>query len=350
MLWVGIVAGWLAGLVLHEAGHAVAAAILGLAVQRITIGLGPRLTAIRCVETTLELRSIPLAGFVSVYWLHETGRLRRLIYVASGPFVNFLLFVLGNWVNDQSPWYDFSFGFALAQIALLSVGLFPHMAWLDGNKVPSDGLRLWQLITGFEKQLPNASQIYETLFRAYCADRMPRPPKSQAAQRILYQISRPEIADLMDRRTSWAALMRELARGNLRPWEEAGVLDHLVTSGLMTGEPMLRALSDEWSARALALAPRAATLNGSRGSVLVELGRHEEGKLCLQRVSDEAPPFDVFLSRGFEAKADSALGNFAAAQSAMSKARAAFALLPKSDRNLAMLTRFELETAGEPAG
>jgi len=78
--------------------------------------------------------------------------------------------------------------------------------------------------------------------------------------------------------------------------------------------------------------------------VLVELGHYQAGKQLLQKVGDEAPLFDVFMSRGYEAIAEGAQGNSAAAASALVKASAAFAQLPRSVKNVAMMTRFESES------
>jgi len=344
MLLAAMIAGWLLGLVMHEAGHAAAAAALGLAVQRITIGSGRLLASLRCSETILEWRAFPWAGSVHVYWLRESSRLRRAGYVAGGSVVNFFMLVLGNLVDDHSPLFDFSFGFVLAQLGLLGVTLVPSMGRLDGKMFPSDGLRLWRLLTGIEKRLPGAGLAYESLLGVHCPNGVPDVQRSKAAQRVLYQIAKGELADLTVQRAAWAALMRELARGNLKTWEEAWVLDHLVTSALTTGEPMLRSRYDGWSARAIVLAPQITTLSGSRGGVLVELGHYQAGKQLLQKVGDEAPLFDVFMSRGYEAIAEGAQGNSAAAASALVKASAAFAQLPRSVKNVAMMTRFESES------
>jgi hypothetical protein len=66
------------------------------------------------------------------------------------------------------------------------------------------------------------------------------------------------------------------------------------------------------------------TLVGSRGAVLVEIGRYQEGKALLETVAfaNEAPWFDLLMSRIFLARAEHALGNAAAVDDLVTDARA----------------------------
>jgi hypothetical protein len=62
--------------------------------------------------------------------------------------------------------------------------------------------------------------------------------------------------------------------------EEMLVLDTLLTYGLACGDTELRPHLDEWSLRASELGPEIATLIGTRGAVLVELGQFAAGRIC----------------------------------------------------------------------
>src|SRR5712691_6883057 len=70
-------------------------------------------------------------------------------------------------------------------------------------------------------------------------------------------------------------LLLKLECGDLVREEKMWVLDALVTDGLISGDPAVRARLDEWSLQALELGPELPTLLGTRGAVLVELGRYE---------------------------------------------------------------------------
>jgi dienelactone hydrolase len=159
-----------------------------------------------------------------------------------------------------------------------------------------------------------------------------RPPistRSLGIVRISYHVARHQrLNDRGSHRKAWAALQRELARGDLTPEEEMYALDWLITDGLTPtltfADPLFRRKLDEWSERALRLGPKVKTLIGSRGSVLVELGRYQEGKALLQAVvfAKGGPLLDSLLTRMFLARAEFALGNRAAANRLITEARA----------------------------
>ena len=87
---------------------------------------------------------------------------------------------------------------------------------------------------------------------------------------------------------------------------------------------VLRPDLDLWSQRALRLGPKVKTLIASRGAVLIELGRHREGKALLETVAfaDGVSLADSLLNRIFLARAEHALGNAAAAGRLLAEARA----------------------------
>lgn len=78
----------------------------------------------------------------------------------------------------------------------------------------------------------------------------------------------------------------------------------------------------DWSAKAVSLAPRESTLLGTRGAVLVETGRIEEGEAILQDViAKSADDIDHGHAHFFLALAARARGDHPAAISAARRAR-----------------------------
>src|SRR5262249_24927542 len=132
-------------------------------------------------------------------------------------------------------------------------------------------------------------------------------------------------ADADARHDFRAALLHEVEAGDLAPEEKMLVLDALVTDALVSRDPAVLPRLDDWSRQALALGPDLPTLLGSRGAVLVELGRYEEGKALLGPLAaaSQAGSFDSFMSRAFLALAERALGNETAARQLANAARAA---------------------------
>jgi predicted Zn-dependent protease len=105
------------------------------------------------------------------------------------------------------------------------------------------------------------------------------------------------------------------------------VLDALGTDALFFRDPALLVHLDEWSLRAVTLAPNIATVRATRGWALVELGRYAEAKPILEPLTLSAEaPFDRILSHAFLARAEHALGDAAAARHHASEARNATAL------------------------
>jgi len=84
---------WIPLLFIHEFGHAVMAKLLGWRIQRVVIGMGRVLTQTRLLGAPMEIRTIPLEGFVQI--APKTLKLARfkhaLIYFA-GPGIELLVF------------------------------------------------------------------------------------------------------------------------------------------------------------------------------------------------------------------------------------------------------------------
>jgi regulator of sigma E protease len=79
--------------VVHEAGHLLAARLVGIPAAEFSVGLGPRLWSRRWRGTEYALRAIPLGGFV-VPALDEADFRsvpfrRRLLFFLGGPLANF---------------------------------------------------------------------------------------------------------------------------------------------------------------------------------------------------------------------------------------------------------------------
>ena len=147
------------------------------------------------------------------------------------------------------------------------------------------------------------------------------------------------------------AMMRELARGNLRPEEEATVLDSLLTYGLISGDRKLRPHLEEWSVRALNLVPNLPTLVGTRGSVWVELGHHGAGKSLLlplaleveQHAASSDGQFDALMIELFLARAEFALGNVEAASAMAAAAQRTAKPILSSPSVRMVMARFDRE-------
>lgn len=293
----------------HEAGHLICALVTGMSVRQVTIGAGPLLFRRRLGETWFELRLLPTLGYVINYPATVVRRGRIALFVSGGVLANAAV-IAG--VTTFAPWSDDVTGpIVLTQAWLILVALMPSTVRIDGNdQIGSDGRQLWQLLSMKSGEPTAAAKLYAQLIANYAHGGEP-PPPTQASLRIMYQVFR------LDRWTNQAkarefveALLRELQRGGLPAAEEVLVIDTLLTHAFVLGDPILRPRLDALSERALTLAP-SATLSGSRGSALVEIGRYAEGKVILEELimRDGLSPFDIFMTEAHLARAEQGLGN-----------------------------------------
>ena len=100
-------------IVVHEAGHYLAARRFGMKVERFSIGFGPVLLAFRRRETEFAISALPLGGYVKMVGEGDENELspedqersfagkpplQRIVIVAAGPVFNivfaYLIFVL----------------------------------------------------------------------------------------------------------------------------------------------------------------------------------------------------------------------------------------------------------------
>jgi regulator of sigma E protease len=106
MNWVYIFVGFCLLIILHEAGHFVAAKATGMRVERFFLFFGPTIWSFKKGETEYGVKSIPLGGYVKITGMnpeeevppeHEAKAYykqkvwKRIVVVAAGPAVNIVL-------------------------------------------------------------------------------------------------------------------------------------------------------------------------------------------------------------------------------------------------------------------
>ena len=305
------------GAVASKLGRLLCARVGSIPIRRMVIGRGPVLVCGRIGDMRVEVRLVPTGAVVTCAESPSMPkRSAVLLHLLSG---------------------------ALASVVVIGVIIWLHLAGVVPTILRNDvgtPVVIAQLgILVFAQLLVIAGSVAEPFVYAGSRQITPyregttRPPistRSLGFVRLMHSAALDQMRNTAEsRRKAWAALQREVGRGDLTAEEEMFALDWLITHGLAAdrpifGDPMLRPKLDEWSERALRLGPKVKTLVGSRGAVLVELGRYREGKALLQTIAaaKAAPLFDALLVRIFLARAEHALGNAAAARSLIAQARA----------------------------
>ncbi len=156
---------WIPLLFIHEFGHAIMAKLLGWRIERTVIGFGRVLGQTHLLGAPLEIRMIPLEGFVQI--APKTTHLARfkhaLIYFA-GPGIELLLFFLiffylGGVDGFFSMSNDYARialqGFAFAALVGAVINLIPMGIITKDGSTPNDGMGILLCLfsTGMDYEL-----------------------------------------------------------------------------------------------------------------------------------------------------------------------------------------------------
>ena len=141
---------WIPLLFIHEFGHAIMAKLLGWRVQRTVIGFGKVLIHTRLLGAPMEIRAIPLEGFVQIApkTVHQAQLKHALIYFA-GPGIELLAFLLimiflGGFEQLFTITNDYFRitlqSFAYAALAGAVINLIPLGIITKEGSTPNDGM------------------------------------------------------------------------------------------------------------------------------------------------------------------------------------------------------------------
>jgi hypothetical protein len=295
------------------------------------------------------LRALPISGFAAPVTYNNIGKPSIVLFLLGGVLGNSALigFVAAlDYVTGPSilpPFIRDAFGPVIfVQVYYVVVSLAP-LGILMGLPVWNDGRLIVAALRGRLGTGMDLYHFYRQTMTRYGAEIDARP--SAAWNRIVPHLFRSEVwTNEFARGDALAAAERELVRGSLTPEEEMWVLDYMISVGLVSGDLQFRSRLDRWSERARELGPDVATLKGSRGAVLVELGQFEAGRALLQELAaaNNGRAIDVAMTTIFLALAEQGLGNSPAARRLLTDARR----MVEADSVLAFLHPLTERTAG----
>jgi regulator of sigma E protease len=106
MSWLLVILGFSLLIVLHEAGHFVAAKACGMRVEKFYLFFGPKIASVRRGETEYGIATIPAGGYVKISGMNPEDKLppgeehrgyyempvwKRIVVIGAGPAVNIAL-------------------------------------------------------------------------------------------------------------------------------------------------------------------------------------------------------------------------------------------------------------------
>src|SRR5690349_6006221 len=148
MSWVYVFLGFCALILLHEAGHFVAAKRTGMRVESFFLFFGPTLWSFKRGETEYGIKCIPLGGYVKINGMNPEEDMppgeehrayyrqkvwKRIVVAAAGPAVNIVLaFVILFAVFDIGGLSD---GAVKPVVAETTEGSGAHKVLQDGDRI-----------------------------------------------------------------------------------------------------------------------------------------------------------------------------------------------------------------------
>jgi hypothetical protein len=140
---------WIPLLAVHEAGHAVAAVLLGWRVHRVVIGMGRPLIRFAVGRTPVEIRLFPVEGFVLPSPTNLTApHLKSALIYFAGPGAELLVLAglaaaLGPTTllsRTENMWLLVAQSLAVTILASAFFNLVPHYVLDARRQVANDGL------------------------------------------------------------------------------------------------------------------------------------------------------------------------------------------------------------------
>src|SRR5262245_30226031 len=298
----------------HELGHFVCAKLVGMSPQLMKVGKGFRILRKSFFGAQLELFILPAGGMTYAYYpdtrwpTFEYLKLKLIVYGIGGCLANSVLLICLILVFVYTDLLALRYLICI-EVMMIIIALVPIDGRLYGMKFPSDGKRILFILT----------QDYQRLFFADHQKALARIAGDQAEPKPLFNNDKKTLELFVKAETELAyrhfdeaiALWNQLLNAeNASGIERAYLLEMLASIVINHGQKQYLTQADGWTQEAMKLAGFSKTIQGTRGAILVELGKYEEGKQMLfPLTAPDNDPIDITISGYYLAKADHRLGN-----------------------------------------
>lgn len=308
------------GVILHEAGHLVAAQVMGGRPRRMVIGRGHEvwrrtMYGIKVIVNQDMKGGLATATFPQL----DRPRLQFSVYVLGGIAANlglalfaYILFGLDTSFLLGEDGIDVPSAFIAANVLLALVNLFPFHVHYQGIPIPSDGLNFYRTLTGPAEDFQLAI-YHEDLFTAleYMEEQAYESART-IYERLLEVEAYHELAQVnlsiieLKEGAYEAVLTRLLPLLVEKERVAAGALDAIIFNNLAWTHLVLDNLDEahRYAEQAVELNGQQEYILGTWGSVLISTGEIEKGVEILEQQAD----FDHVNSQTLAASVYLALG------------------------------------------
>jgi Flp pilus assembly protein TadD len=288
---------WVVIIVVHESAHAIAGKILGFKVFSISIGYGRPVAETRLLGIKLKLNlGLPGGETILATQASDWFRLRWWLAVFSGPASDLIVLLLIYYlvgrasireslrellIQDKPSALAIVF---LVNAVILLANLLPlRLRWSSRYPV-ADGYQLVTIPFLRESRIAEHRARYNVLEAIeliesgdvqcalrHCQEALSVSPGNAPAQ-VLLALVHMRLANWREARD----ILVELLHGQCAdPRDE--IKNNIAWSDLFLGDPALIEEADAYSQEALAASPGKVHFQGTRGAVLVCLGKLDEG-------------------------------------------------------------------------
>lgn len=247
----------------HELGHITAACLVGWTPNALSIGFGRRRTvfSIRGVEFQVGSRFIGGLAYATANdfrWF----RTKHFLFVLGGPLATaglaamFLASARAD--TNYEIWFEMLFW---AQLWMLVLTLWPQTISMPPEELPSDGLWLWRTLWMKKAEA-------ETLWFAHAFQKLRSLSERESSESAFSEGSR---------------LLSLYQQGSQK---HVQALDMMACIPVFSGCRALLAGAFLWIEQAIEYSPEDITLQGTKGSLMIEAGNLTEGIALLEHVRD----------------------------------------------------------------
>lgn len=288
-------------IVLHELAHAVVAQALGFRVFGIHLGLGKVLFSRRIAGIAWTIHMIPSSGATLVAGPEMNNYKTRIFLIhLAGSLFHALLNAILLWVNRvfdvTGLWYQITLW---TNVFLLLTNLFPHKAQVAVGSTGTDGWAMLNAprLTSKDLQARYASYYILETVRAVESGDM-EAARAFAEKGVAFYADDANMRNTLgyvyvnsgEYLKSRQVFLETLAAVEELPSATKAILmNNIAFANLMLEDLSLLPEADDFSSQAYEMLSWEPSITGTRGSVLVALGQHQQGIALLEAALHKQP-------------------------------------------------------------